>query len=110
VYTLFALMLNTTTIIILLIVGILLFGKQLPEVGKSLAKLIREFQNGLRGVEDQVKGSLLGEERLPAPAPPSTEPVRPAMPRRVTASAPKFVEPEAPPASADQQARAEPMV
>lgn len=33
-------------------VGLLIFGKRLPEVGKSLGKGIMEFKKGLSGVED----------------------------------------------------------
>ena len=35
-------------------VGLLIFGKRLPEVGKSLGKGIMEFKKGLSGVEDDV--------------------------------------------------------
>ena len=34
--------------------GLLIFGKRLPEVGKSLGKGIVEFKKGLKGVEDEV--------------------------------------------------------
>lgn len=33
--------------------GVLLFGKRLPEVGRSLGKGIIEFKKGLRGIEDE---------------------------------------------------------
>src|SRR3954467_3324378 len=36
-------------------VGLLLFGKRLPEVGRSLGKGIVEFKKGLKGVEDEVE-------------------------------------------------------
>ena len=35
-------------------VGLLLFGKRLPEVGKSVAKGIVEFKKGLAGIEDEI--------------------------------------------------------
>ncbi len=38
--------------IIVMVVAVLLFGKRLPEVGRSLGKGIVEFKKGLRGVED----------------------------------------------------------
>ncbi len=41
----------------LLIIGVimlLLFGRRLPEVGKSLGKGIVEFKKGLKGVEDEM--------------------------------------------------------
>jgi len=36
-------------------IGLLLFGKRLPEVGRSLGKGIVEFKKGLKGVEDEVE-------------------------------------------------------
>src|SRR3954453_5454103 len=35
-------------------IGLLLFGKRLPEVGKSLGQGIVQFKKGLKGVEDEV--------------------------------------------------------
>ena len=35
-------------------IGLLIFGKRLPEVGRSLGKGIVEFKKGLKGVEDDV--------------------------------------------------------
>ena len=36
-------------------IALLLFGKRLPEVGKSLGKGIVEFKKGLKGIEDEVE-------------------------------------------------------
>ena len=41
-------------IIIIAVVALLLFGRRLPEVGRSLGKGIVEFKKGLRGVEDEI--------------------------------------------------------
>ncbi len=41
----------------LAIIGLLLFGKRLPEIGKSLGKSVTEFKKGLSGVEDDVNVS-----------------------------------------------------
>lgn len=41
--------------IIIAALGLLIFGKRLPEVGKSLGKGIVEFKKGLSGVEDEIK-------------------------------------------------------
>lgn len=38
--------------IVVMGVAVLLFGKRLPEVGRSLGKGIIEFKKGLRGLED----------------------------------------------------------
>jgi sec-independent protein translocase protein TatA len=40
--------------IVIAIIGLLLFGKRLPEVGKSLGKGIVEFKKGLKGIEDDM--------------------------------------------------------
>ena len=42
-------------IIIVLVVALLLFGRRLPEVGRSLGKGIVEFKKGLKGVEDEIE-------------------------------------------------------
>ena len=42
----------------LLIIGaiaVLLFGKRLPEVGRSLGKGLVEFKKGLHGIEDEIE-------------------------------------------------------
>ena len=41
--------------LIILIVALLIFGKRLPEVMKSLGKGIVEFKKGIKGVEDEVE-------------------------------------------------------
>ncbi len=44
----------------LLIIGaiaVLLFGKRLPEVGRSLGKGIVEFKKGIHGIEDEIESS-----------------------------------------------------
>jgi sec-independent protein translocase protein TatA len=62
------------------VVAVLLFGRRLPEVGRSLGRGVVEFKRGLREVEDEVKAS--GDEpppegtrpsKLPRPSP-SPEP------------------------------------
>lgn len=40
--------------IVIAAIGLLLFGKRLPEVGRSLGKGIVEFKKGLKGVEEDV--------------------------------------------------------
>jgi sec-independent protein translocase protein TatA len=43
--------------VIIAVIGLLLFGKRLPEVGKSLGKGIVEFKKGLKGIEEEVSTS-----------------------------------------------------
>ncbi len=41
-------------LLVLMVVALLLFGKRLPEVGRSLGKGIAEFKKGLRDVQDEL--------------------------------------------------------
>ena len=41
--------------IIILIIGLLIFGRKLPDVGRGIGQGIREFKRGLKDVEDDVK-------------------------------------------------------
>ncbi len=41
-------------IIILLVIGVLVFGKRLPEVGRNFGRSIVEFKKGLKGVGDEI--------------------------------------------------------
>ena len=36
-------------------IAVLLFGKRLPEVGRSLGKSIVEFKKGIHGIEDEIE-------------------------------------------------------
>lgn len=45
------------------LVALLLFGKRLPEVGRSLGKGIAEFKKGLHDVQDE----MLKEDQKPEP-------------------------------------------
>jgi sec-independent protein translocase protein TatA len=68
-------------IMALLVLGVLLFGRRLPEVGRYLGKGIVEFKKGIKGLEDEVEST----QHRPEPA---VEPQRP--PQRVATTAPKF--------------------
>jgi sec-independent protein translocase protein TatA len=69
---------NGPTLLVLCVLGVLLFGRRLPEVGRSLGKGLKEFQKGLGGLEDQVTETL--------------EPARPQLqpPARVSNAVPRF--------------------
>ncbi len=41
--------------IILLILGLLIFGRRLPEVGRSLGRGIVEFKRGIKGIDDEIE-------------------------------------------------------
>ena len=44
--------------IVILIVALLIFGKRLPEVMRSMGKGIVEFKKGVKGVEDDVEEAM----------------------------------------------------
>ncbi len=72
--------------LILIVLGVLLFGKRLPEMGRSLGKGIVEFKKGLKGLEDEVDATS-GSAAARA-EPPAVEAPRP--PQRIGTPAPKF--------------------
>lgn len=45
-------------VIIIAVVALLLFGRRLPEVGRSLGRGIVEFKKGLRDVQDSVEHEM----------------------------------------------------
>ena len=45
---------GTWEIAIILVVALLVFGRRLPEVGRSLGRSIIEFKKGIKGIEDDV--------------------------------------------------------
>jgi sec-independent protein translocase protein TatA len=70
--------------IVIALLGLLIFGRRLPEVGRGLGKSIIEFKRGLADVKDEVEEatkelpSLEEATRLPdtgssQPAPPSAK-------------------------------------
>ena len=79
---------------LLLVFGLLIFGKRLPEVGRSLGKGIVEFKRGIKGIEDDVESAstvpsapAVPQAALPAPAQPAYkfdphtgQPIQPAVP------------------------------
>lgn len=69
--------------LLLLLLGVLLFGRKLPEIGRSLGKTVVEFKKGVKGLEEEVNN-----DSPVSRAPVDPEPVRP--PTRITTAAPKF--------------------
>ncbi|MCP3904046.1 MAG: twin-arginine translocase TatA/TatE family subunit [Planctomycetes bacterium] len=51
--------------IILLVLGLLIFGRRLPEVGRSLGRGIVEFKKGIKGIEDEIEESSSTPASLP---------------------------------------------
>jgi sec-independent protein translocase protein TatA len=44
-------------LLIIAVIALIIFGRRLPEVGRSLGKGIVEFKKGLQGLEDEVENA-----------------------------------------------------
>jgi sec-independent protein translocase protein TatA len=70
--------------------GVLLFGKRLPEVGRSLGRGIVEFKKGLNGVTDDLDVSSSSRFGSSYGSSPRTEEPAASSPAYSDASVPKF--------------------
>lgn len=102
--------LQPTHLLLILLVALVVLGpKRLPEVGRSLGRGLRDFRQGISGVQDEARGmfsdldepsglpedsavSLVPEPLTPATAEPMTQPVLAPTVATVTKVAP--VEPD----------------
>jgi len=67
---------------IVAVIGVLVFGRKLPEVGRYLGKGIVEFKKGIKGIEDDVDmGSSSSSNQ---------QVDQPKAPQKMAASTPKF--------------------
>ncbi len=53
--------------IVIGIIGLLIFGKKLPDVARSLGKSVVEFKKGLHAVEDEIEKSVTSESNTNPP-------------------------------------------
>lgn len=65
-------------LLILAVIGVLIFGKRLPEVGRSIGKGIVEFKKGLAGVDEEVDNAVKRQKQLEEEASHSTTVETPA--------------------------------
>src|SRR4051794_40222156 len=81
--------LSPMEIIILVGIGVLLFGRKLPDVGRYLGKGIVEFKKGMKGLEDDIdtRSAAPRTDALSMQQTPS------APPQRVQTGVPKFEDP-----------------
>ncbi|MHC4428767.1 MAG: Sec-independent protein translocase subunit TatA/TatB [Planctomycetota bacterium] len=77
--------------LIILVVALVIFGRRLPEVGRSLGRGIVEFKRGIKGIEDDIDTESSqapparelpdeSEQRRTRPPEPAGEPRREAEP------------------------------
>lgn len=88
-----------THLLFVLVVALLVLGpKRLPEVGRSLGRGLRDFRQGMSGIEAEARDMFSGHDETPADR---VEAVVQSDPAPVQEPAPKTVEPTpAPVASA----------
>jgi sec-independent protein translocase protein TatA len=85
---------GTPEMVIFGIIALLLFGKKLPEVARSLGKGVTEFKKGIAGIEDDVNRATYNSP---------TTASRPAPRDEVQeVTAPKFQPPTSAPVDAEQ--------
>ncbi len=53
-------------ILLICFLGLLIFGRRLPEVGRSLGSSIVEFKKGLAGIEEQANKTVDETKKKPA--------------------------------------------
>lgn len=63
--------------IVIMVLAVLLFGKRLPEVGRSLGKGIVEFKKGVKGIEEELDSAV----NVPPKQLHSARPADPAVPK-----------------------------
>jgi len=82
--------LNGIEILFLVGLGLLLFGRKLPDVGRYLGRSMIEFKKGMKGLEDDVEsGTTMPTNQMPMEQPRPPQRVMNAPPR-FEDSAPKF--------------------
>jgi sec-independent protein translocase protein TatA len=55
---LFAFDLSPSTLLILGVIAVLLYGERLPEVARSIGKGLMELKKGVRSIQDEVEGAI----------------------------------------------------
>jgi sec-independent protein translocase protein TatA len=73
--------LNPATLVILVFIGVLLFGKDLPDVARKLGKQLLDLRRSLQGLHEDV----LNDRPTQRPAEPIARP-----PQRIAPTAKKF--------------------
>ncbi len=80
-----------TEMVVLGIIGLLLFGSRLPEVARSLGKGMREFKEGMSGIQGEFNSAYTAPARKESR--PASRPVPTDEEERGEFIAPKFQPP-----------------
>lgn len=52
--------------IVVLVIGLLVFGRRLPEIGRSLGSSIVEFKKGIKGIDEEIETESRKSSSTPA--------------------------------------------
>jgi sec-independent protein translocase protein TatA len=88
-------------LLIVAVVAVLLFGRNLPSVARSWGQMYKQFRSGLNDLQSQINMSELYD---PAPAKPKSRRVSDDFDDRDEVSAPRFQPPPAEPQATDSEA------
>jgi sec-independent protein translocase protein TatA len=91
-----------TEMVVLGIIGLLLFGSRLPEVARSLGKGMREFKEGMTGIQSEFNSTYSAPARKESR--PAARPVPSDEEERGEFVAPKFEPPPIETAEVEQKA------
>lgn len=94
---------GATEMIVIGVIMLLLFGRRLPEVGRSLGQGIVQFKKGLKDVQDEVTNASSDEAGEPKKFESAKAPLTDGADQRVSQAEPvgnqaETAEPKAPPA------------
>jgi sec-independent protein translocase protein TatA len=87
---------NSTEMMMVFVIALLLYGKRLPEVARSFGKGIMEFKKGLYNIQDEVMSASKSQPPVSHSRPIPSE-------SREEAIAPKFEPPKLEPTDAASQ-------
>ena len=93
--------LSPVELMIVGVIAVLLFGKKLPDVARSMGKSFVEFKKGMRGIEDDVRQANY------SPSPTYNRPGYEVTDEREEATAPKFEPPASEPHAETAEAPAD---
>ncbi|HOM16588.1 MAG TPA: twin-arginine translocase TatA/TatE family subunit [Thermoguttaceae bacterium] len=85
-----------TEMLIILALAVLLFGKRLPEVARSIGKSLGEFQRGVQSIQQELHASIQEEAEATSNASREASPARPNLEDQEESPAPKFEPPPLP--------------
>ena len=58
--------------VLILLLGLLLFGRRLPEVSRSLGQSVVEFRKGIKGIEEEIEESSQKSKSIESGASPKS--------------------------------------